>query len=236
MDLKKSLYRVLDILSNSMNMARGTISILNPLRNEIAIEVAHGISKSAQDKGKYKPGEGITGQVIQTGKVKAKKPRKVRTDFSRATDYEMQQRLVFVASLIRKNVSNQKITKSLMDRYGLSKPQCAKYIRRVYEEFQERYGPEEKMLLLAEHLEALKKGANEALTAGHFLGYDKLMRQYAECLGLLIPPSMIAFNDRRQQLVVNTESSDQQKSLDNMTLQRLEAINATDLIESLTGH
>lgn len=71
LNLKKSLYKVLDILSSSMNMVRGTISILNPLRNEIAIEVAHGISKSAQDKGKYKPGEGITGQVIQTGKAVA---------------------------------------------------------------------------------------------------------------------------------------------------------------------
>ena len=71
LDLKKSLYRVLDILANSMNMVRGTISILNPLRNETEIEVAHGISKSAQDKGKYKPGEGITGQVIQTGKAVA---------------------------------------------------------------------------------------------------------------------------------------------------------------------
>ena len=71
LDLKKSLYKVLDILANSMNMVRGTISILNPLRNETAIEVAHGISKSAQDKGKYKPGEGITGQVIQTGQAVA---------------------------------------------------------------------------------------------------------------------------------------------------------------------
>ena len=69
--LKKSLYTVLDILSNSMEMVRGTISILNPLRDEISIEVAHGISKVAMEKGKYKLGEGITGQVIQSGKAVA---------------------------------------------------------------------------------------------------------------------------------------------------------------------
>jgi Nif-specific regulatory protein len=67
LDLKSSLYRVLDILSSSMDMERGTISILNPLRNEISIEVAHGLSKAAMAKGKYKMGEGITGRVIESG-------------------------------------------------------------------------------------------------------------------------------------------------------------------------
>ena len=67
LDLKKSLYKVLDILSSSMNTLRGTITILHPLRDEISIEVAHGLSKSAMQKGKYKLGEGITGRVIETG-------------------------------------------------------------------------------------------------------------------------------------------------------------------------
>ena len=68
LDLKESLYKVLDILSNSMGMVRGTISILNPLREEISIEVAHGLSRGAIERGKYKVGEGITGRVIQSGK------------------------------------------------------------------------------------------------------------------------------------------------------------------------
>ena len=67
--LKKSLYKVLDILSNSMNMVRGTITILNPLRNEINIEVAHGMTRNAMERVKYKLGEGITGRVIETGKA-----------------------------------------------------------------------------------------------------------------------------------------------------------------------
>lgn len=69
LDLKKSLYKVLDILSSSMNMLRGTITLLHSLRNEISIEVAHGLSESAMQKGKYKLGEGITGRVIETGKA-----------------------------------------------------------------------------------------------------------------------------------------------------------------------
>ncbi len=71
LDLKKSMYKVLDILSTSMQMERGTISILNPLRNEINIEVAHSLSKSAMERVKYKLGEGIIGRVIETGEAVA---------------------------------------------------------------------------------------------------------------------------------------------------------------------
>jgi len=71
LDLKKSLYKVLDILSTSVDMIRGTITILDPLRNEIFIEVAHGISHTAVSRVKYKVGEGITGRVIESGKALA---------------------------------------------------------------------------------------------------------------------------------------------------------------------
>jgi len=67
MDLKKSLYTVLDILANAMQMMRGTITILNPVTDEITIEVAHGLSRTAMERGKYKVGEGVTGHVIETG-------------------------------------------------------------------------------------------------------------------------------------------------------------------------
>ncbi|MDL1973912.1 MAG: sigma 54-interacting transcriptional regulator [Deltaproteobacteria bacterium] len=69
LDLKKSLYKALDILCNSMDMVRGTISILNPLRDEISIEVAYGLSRAAMARGRYKLGEGVTGRVIESGKA-----------------------------------------------------------------------------------------------------------------------------------------------------------------------
>ncbi|MGB5984670.1 MAG: sigma 54-interacting transcriptional regulator [Desulfobacterales bacterium] len=68
LDLKKALYKVLEILSSSMQMARGTITILDLLRDEIHIEVAHGISRRAVEQVRYKVGEGITGRVIESGK------------------------------------------------------------------------------------------------------------------------------------------------------------------------
>ncbi|MBW2217745.1 MAG: sigma 54-interacting transcriptional regulator [Deltaproteobacteria bacterium] len=68
LDLKKSLYRVLDLLAEHLGMNRGSISLLNPETSEIHIEVAHGISTTARSKGHYKLGEGITGRVIETGR------------------------------------------------------------------------------------------------------------------------------------------------------------------------
>ncbi len=68
LDLKKSLYRVLDLLEEHLGMNRGSISILNPDTSEIHIEVAHGISSTAKSKGHYKLGEGVIGRVIETGR------------------------------------------------------------------------------------------------------------------------------------------------------------------------
>ncbi|MFO7749025.1 MAG: sigma 54-interacting transcriptional regulator [Desulfobacteraceae bacterium] len=68
LNMERSLNKVLEILAESMRMERGTISILNPVNNEIRMEVAHGITKNAMEKGRYKLGEGVIGKVIQTGK------------------------------------------------------------------------------------------------------------------------------------------------------------------------
>lgn len=68
MDLRKALYRVLDLLSEYLGMNRGSITLLNPDTSEIHIEVAHGISSRAKNKGRYKLGEGVTGRVIESGR------------------------------------------------------------------------------------------------------------------------------------------------------------------------
>ena len=68
LDLRRALYKVLDLLSQHLGMDRGSITLLNPETSEIHIEVAHGISQAAKSKGRYKLGEGITGKVIESGK------------------------------------------------------------------------------------------------------------------------------------------------------------------------
>ncbi len=71
LDLKQSLYNVLEILSASMQMERGTICLRDPVQDEIVIEVAHGLSENAMRRGRYKIGEGITGRVIASGRAVA---------------------------------------------------------------------------------------------------------------------------------------------------------------------
>jgi Nif-specific regulatory protein len=70
-DLRKALYKVLDLLEEYLGMNRGSISLLNQETGDIHIEVAHGISTSAKTKGRYKLGEGVTGRVIETGRPMA---------------------------------------------------------------------------------------------------------------------------------------------------------------------
>ncbi len=66
---KQALAEVLDTLESELDLRQGTITLLSPDNSEIKIEVAHNISLEKSRKVKYKPGEGITGRVIETGKA-----------------------------------------------------------------------------------------------------------------------------------------------------------------------
>jgi len=67
LDIEKSLSSILKILSDSLGMSRGTITLVDSLTNELKIEVAQGLTKKEKERGKYKIGEGITGKVVESG-------------------------------------------------------------------------------------------------------------------------------------------------------------------------
>ncbi len=67
LDIKEVISPVLRLVAEHLGMLRGTISLLNRQTREISIEAAYGLSNSQQRKGKYRLGEGITGQVVQSG-------------------------------------------------------------------------------------------------------------------------------------------------------------------------
>lgn len=69
LDLRSTLQEVLEHLHKFTGMNRGTISLLDPVEERLHIEVAHGLSTEAKDKGRYRIGEGITGTVAQTGQA-----------------------------------------------------------------------------------------------------------------------------------------------------------------------
>jgi Nif-specific regulatory protein len=68
LDLKAVLKPILQMTAEHMGITRGTLTILNRNRGEIAIEEAYGLRPEERAKGKYRMGEGITGRVIDTGK------------------------------------------------------------------------------------------------------------------------------------------------------------------------
>ncbi len=67
MDLSQVVKPVLEAMSKHMGMMRGTITLLNRESGEIMIESAHGLSDAQKVRGRYRPGEGVTGKVVETG-------------------------------------------------------------------------------------------------------------------------------------------------------------------------
>ncbi|KAF0135086.1 MAG: Nif-specific regulatory protein [Candidatus Saganbacteria bacterium] len=67
LNIEKALDSILKVLSDSFEMQRGTITLVDPRTNELKIEVAQGLTKEEKERGRYKIGEGITGRVVATG-------------------------------------------------------------------------------------------------------------------------------------------------------------------------
>jgi len=68
-DINKVLRLVLFIMSEHMDMLRGMITILNRETGEIVINESFGLTTEEKERGRYRIGEGIIGQVVKTGKT-----------------------------------------------------------------------------------------------------------------------------------------------------------------------
>ncbi|MEW6355460.1 MAG: nif-specific transcriptional activator NifA [Planctomycetota bacterium] len=67
-DLRDVADPMLSAMAKHMGMMRGTLTLLDRNTGEIFIEAAHGLSASQQERGRYRKGEGVTGQVVETGR------------------------------------------------------------------------------------------------------------------------------------------------------------------------
>ncbi|NTV52101.1 MAG: sigma 54-interacting transcriptional regulator [Candidatus Firestonebacteria bacterium] len=67
-DLNEMLRGILQLLSEKRKLDRGTITLLDEKTGMLSISVAHGLSPKAQELGRYRVGEGITGRVVQNGR------------------------------------------------------------------------------------------------------------------------------------------------------------------------
>src|SRR3989339_255608 len=67
LNLEETLGSIFRVLSETLEMERGTITLVDPITNELKIAVAHGLTKEEKERGRYKIGEGVTGKVVETG-------------------------------------------------------------------------------------------------------------------------------------------------------------------------
>lgn len=66
-ELRELISPILEQLSDKLGMKHGTLALLNRETNEITIETAVHLTENQLRKTTYKPGEGVTGAVIQSG-------------------------------------------------------------------------------------------------------------------------------------------------------------------------
>ncbi|HOP85650.1 MAG TPA: sigma 54-interacting transcriptional regulator [Syntrophorhabdaceae bacterium] len=66
-ELEKNLLKAMKVLSDHLDMNRGTVTLLDARTGELSIAIAYGLTKEQIAKGKYRIGEGIVGRVVETG-------------------------------------------------------------------------------------------------------------------------------------------------------------------------
>jgi Nif-specific regulatory protein len=69
-DLRDELEQILQEMSSRLGMQRGMISLFDHDKNEVWLDIAHDVNIEGMDV-TYKPGEGITGEVAQSGRPMA---------------------------------------------------------------------------------------------------------------------------------------------------------------------
>ncbi len=67
LDLNKVAASTLKLLSDSLKLNRGALTLLDEETGELSIRAAYGMTREEILRGKYKVGEGVTGKVVKTG-------------------------------------------------------------------------------------------------------------------------------------------------------------------------
>jgi Nif-specific regulatory protein len=67
LDMFEAIRRSLEVLATFLNLKRGTLTLIPEDGRELAIAAAYGLTPEQMRRGRYAPGEGITGQVLKSG-------------------------------------------------------------------------------------------------------------------------------------------------------------------------
>lgn len=69
LDVREIVNPIMDAMTTHLGMKHATITLLNRKTNDILIDASHGLTPQQAQRGRYKLGEGVTGQVIESGEA-----------------------------------------------------------------------------------------------------------------------------------------------------------------------
>src|SRR3954468_13460020 len=85
LELRDTFGKVMQILSDKLTMHRGTLVLLDESTGRLRTEAAVGLTADEMERGKYALGEGITGNVVATGRPRIVADVRKEPDFLNRT-------------------------------------------------------------------------------------------------------------------------------------------------------
>src|SRR5438445_10549509 len=69
-ELRDSFARIMQVISDKLNMHRGTLVLLDESTGRLRTEAALGLTADDIERNRYALGEGVTGHVVATGRAR----------------------------------------------------------------------------------------------------------------------------------------------------------------------
>src|ERR1700677_35742 len=85
LDLRESFQKMMQIISEKLDMRRGALVLLDESTGRLRTEAAVGLTADEIDRGKYALGEGVTGNVVATGRARIIPDLRAEPDFLNRT-------------------------------------------------------------------------------------------------------------------------------------------------------
>src|SRR6478735_4933651 len=85
LELREAFGKVMQIISDKLNMHRGTLVLLDESTGRLRTEAAIGLGPDEIERAKYAVGEGVTGNVVATGRARIIRDVRADPDFLNRT-------------------------------------------------------------------------------------------------------------------------------------------------------
>src|SRR6476619_4893208 len=85
LELREAFGKVMQIISDKLDMHRGTLVLLDESSGRLRTEAAIGLGADEIERAKYAVGEGITGSVVATGRARVIRDLRNEPDFLNRT-------------------------------------------------------------------------------------------------------------------------------------------------------